>query len=508
MGFIFKDSDAPENPKAGRIYAALFSLIIVVLACIGIFALVGLVHDEIVSRFTMPGKRARGLLSAVVVCGGLIMLLLGVRAKKEALKKSAARSESDEKPWLKRKDWAAGRIVSSLRKASLLLWIFVAIWFAVSVMIWLFVPLPPNNPAIRGGLLSLIVITWLAVISFAVRTTATWRRFGKSTFEMDSVPAAMGGTLKGEIHVRGKLRPEHGWCVALSCLRRSTTGPTNNLRTTEKILWRSEKWLRSDLPQMNSDTTAIPVFFLLPGDKPEPTPAMGDGIHWRLEAWARLMGPDFAATFEVPVFKLEKPPEASEDLTVPYQVSLDEIRKQIHSKIQVVDLPNGKEFIFPAGRNRGFAEGATILCVIWAAIIVLLVRIPHTPLPVPLVFGAINLLMLSFVLDLWLRQNRTVISGEAIKIETSWAGFKTEDSVKVSEVSNFLAEVGATVGYTAYYDLKLQARDGKELTLAKNLSHKPEADWLARQMTVAAKNISTTKATLESKDQKSPAAKK
>jgi hypothetical protein len=505
MGFIFKDSDAPESPKAERMYAALFSLIILILACIGIFALVGLVHDEIVSRFTIPRQRAMGLLSAAIVSGGLVLLLFGIRAKKEALKMSAI--ETDEKPWLRRKDWAAGRIVSSLRKASLLLWIIVVFWFIISAAILLFVPLPRDNPAVRAGLLPLIVITWLAVIFFAVRTTATWRRFGKSTFEMDSVPVAIGGTLKGEIHIRGKLRPEHGWCVALSCLRRSTTGPTNNLRTTEKILWRDERWLRSDLPQMNSDATAIPVFFQLPGDKPESSPATGDGIHWRLEAWARLMGPDFAATFEVPVFKLEEPLEPSEDLTVPYQVSLDEIRKQIHSKIQVVDLQNGKEFIFPAGRNPGFAAGATILCVIWAAIIVLLFRI-HAPLPVPLVFGAINLLMLSFVLDLWLRQSRAVISGDTIKIETSWAGFKTEDCVKVSEVSNFLAEVGATVGYSAYYDLKLQARDGKELMLAKNLGHKPEADWLARQMTIAAKNISTTNATLESKNEKSPAAKK
>jgi hypothetical protein len=507
MGFIFKDSDAPESPKAERMYATLFSLIIAVLACIGIFALVGLAHDEIVSRFTMPRQRAMGLLSAAIVSGGLILLLFGIRAKKEALKMSAARGETDEKPWLKRKDWATGRLVSSLRKASLLLWIIVVFWFVISLAISLFVPVPQHSPVIRTGLLSLIVITWLAVIFFAVRTTATWRRFGKSIFEMDSVPAAMGGAFKGEIHVRGKVRPEHGWCLALSCLRRSTTGPTNNLRTTEKILWRDEKWLRSDLPQTNSDATAVPVFFRLPADKPESSPATGDGIHWRLEAWARLMGPDFVAAFEVPVFKLEEPPEAAEDLTAPYQVSLDEIRKQIHSKIQVVDLPEGKEFIFPAGRNPGFATGATILWVVWTAMIALLFWI-RAPLPVPLVFAVMDLLMLSFVLDLWLRRSRTVIAGETIKVETAWAGFRTENSMKISDAANFLAEAGATVGYTAYYDLKLQARDGKELTLAKNLGHKPEADWLARQMTMAARNISTTNATLESKNQKSPAAKK
>jgi hypothetical protein len=507
MGLIFKDSDAPESPKAERMYAMLFSLIIGVLALVGIAALVGLAHDEVVSRFQMPRRIVMGLLSAAIVSGGLILLLFGIRAKKEALKMSAAGSENDGKPWLKRKDWATGRMVSSLRKASVLLWIIVVFWFIVSAGISLVVPLPEHSAAIRAGLLSLILITWLAVIFFAVRTTTAWRRFGKSIFEMGSLPAAMGGALRGKIHIRGKLRPEHGWYLALSCIRRATTGPTNNLRTTEKILWRDEKWLRSDLPQTNSDVTAIPVFFQLPGDKPESTPAIGDGTHWRLEAWTRLAGPDFAAAFEVPVFKLEESLEAAGDPTAPYQVSLDEIRKQIHSKIQVVGLPDGKEFIFPAGRNPGFVAGATILCAVWTAIVALLFWV-RAPLPVPMVFGAMDLLMLSFVLDLWLRRSRTVIAGETINVETSWPGFTAKNSVKVSDAANFLAEAGATVGYTAYYDLKLQARDGKELTLAKNLSHKPEADWLARQMTIVAKNISITNATLESKNEKSPAAKK
>jgi hypothetical protein len=434
---------------------------------------------------------------------------IGVKADSIVMRQEGGRigrHESSEKPWLKRKDWAAGRIVSSVRKASLLLWVIVFVWFVISAMISLFVTLPQHNPVIRNGLLSLIFATWLAVIFFAVRTTATWRRFGKSIFEMDFVPAAMGGTLKGEINIPEKLRPEHGWHLALSCVRRTTTGPTNNLRTTERVLWRDEKWLRSDLPQTNADASAVPVFFRLPADKPESTPATGDGIHWRLEAWARLIGPDFAAAFEVPVYKLPELPAISEDLTVPYQVSLDEIRKQIHSKIQVVDLTDGKEFIFPSGRNPGFASGATILCLVWTAIIALLFRI-HAPPPVPLVFGAMNLLMLLFVLDLWFRRNRTVISGDTIKIETAWPVFKAEKTVKISDTANFLAEVGATVGYSAYYDLKLQARDGKELMLAKNLGHKPEADWLARQMTIAAKNISKTNATLESKNEKSSAAK-
>ena len=495
MGLIFKDADETQaNSKTARWYTFIFRCVIGILVLIAILAIVLFLHDQVGSGFRMPRQRAMGLLSAAIVCGGLIALLLGVRAKKEAIKASAARSESDEKPWLQRKDWAAGRIVSSSKKAAMLLWIFVFFWCGASGAISLVVVLPQWYRGNHAALIALVFpIIGLGLFIFAWRTTHAWRRFGKSIFEIAAVPAPAGGTLEGAIRVSGKLQPEHGWHLALSCIRRKTTGRTNNLRITEKILWQDEKWLRPDLLQKDPAATTIPVYFQLPGDKPESTPATGDGIHWRLAAWARLPGPNFHATFEVPVFRISESPVVSSDPTAQYQVSLDEIRKQIHSKIQVIDLPDGKEFVFPGGRNPGYALGAAALCFIWTIIIALL-ALNHAPALVPLIFGAMDLLMLFFVFDLWFRSSRVRISGGTVKIETRWPGYKKEDSVKITEAVSFLAEIGVVVGHSSYYDLKLKAQDGKELTLVKNLSHKPEADWLARQMTAAARNVPATNA--------------
>lgn len=189
----------------------------------------------------------------------------------------------------------------------------------------------------------------------------------------------------------------------------------------------------------------------------------------------------------MPVFKLLELPEISDDPTTQYQMPLDEVRKQIHSKIQVNDLSDGgKEFIFPAARNPGFASGATIFCLIWTCIVALLVW-KHAPFLFPLVFGTIDLLMAAFVFDLWFHRSRVTVATDEIKIETAWLSFKKQTSLKISAIVNFTADVGATVGHSAYYDLKLRTRDGKEFTLAKNLGHKPEADWLVRELTAAAK---------------------
>jgi hypothetical protein len=482
--WIFKDeSAAPMDSKIANKRAALLSA---PFALMGIFALVLLLHDGLLGGLNR--QKAMGLLSAAIVCGGLIALIFGISAKKYALKTSTVKSD-DEKPWLKRKDWAGGRIASSSRKAVLLLWIFVVFWCAASAVISLFIVLPQSNQGRPAALIALIFpVIGLALIFFTLNTTLAWRRFSQSIFEMAAFPAALGGTLEGKIQVKTKLRPQHGLHLRLSCVRRTTTGKSNNPQKTEKILWQDEKWLRADLPQTDSNATGIPIYFKLPDNLPESTPSSGDGIHWKLDAAAKLRGPNFHAVFEVPVFKLPETLPVSDDPTTPHQMSLDEVRQQIRSHIQVNDLPGGgKEFIFPAARNPGFASGATAFWLVWIGVSAFMFW-KHAPPVFPLVFGAISLLMAVFPFDLWFRCSRVVVTPEQVKIENSWLGIKKVRAFATSDVVDFSTDVGATAGHVMYYDLKVQTHDRKESTLAKNLNNKPEADWLVQKMTAAVKS--------------------
>ena len=167
--WIFKEeSAAPSDPSAARNRAMLLSL---PFAIVGILALIFLLHDEIGSGFRMERKLAMGLLSAAVVCGGLIALIIGISAKKHALKAIPAKTD-DEKPWLKRKDWADGRIASSSRKTALILWIFVAFWCGISGAISLFVVPQQFHQGNHAALIVLVLpIVGLAMIVFALNTT-------------------------------------------------------------------------------------------------------------------------------------------------------------------------------------------------------------------------------------------------------------------------------------------------------------------------------------------------
>ena len=194
--------------------------------------------------------------------------------------------------------------------------------------------------------------------------------------------------------------------------------------------------------------------------------------------------------FEVPVFKLPDPPAVSDDPTAPYQMSLDEIRRQIRSQVQINGLPdNGKEFVFPAARNPGYASGATVICVIWTGVIALLVW-KGAPLPVPLIFGAIDLLMAAFVFDLWFRRSRVAVNSKGVTVERAWFSFRNEQRLQAGEIKSIACDVGATAGHAVYHDLKIHRRDGKDFILAKHLNSKPEADWLVRQMVEALKQPS------------------
>jgi hypothetical protein len=302
---------------------------------------------------------------------------------------------------------------------------------------------------------------------------------------MSPFPAASGGVLAGQIQVPASLRPQFGYYLRLSCVRRSTTGPVNNLKTTEKVLWQGEKWLRADLPPAGANLTHIPVYFQLPGELPESSVSPGAGPHWKLEASAKLRGPEFQAAFDVPVFQLPDAPMAPEDSAAAYQLSLDELRQQTRSPIQVRELASGgKEFIFPSVRNPGFASGATGMCLIWTGVIVLLLW-KHAPPPFLLGLSAIDVFMVAFVLDLWLRQCRVTVNARGLTAQRQWLAFKQERRFAAGDIKRIASDAGATVGFAAYRDLKVFTRDGKEFVLAKNLNNPPEADWLVRQMTQA-----------------------
>ena len=293
------------------------------------------------------------------------------------------------------------------------------------------------------------------------------------------------------IQTGARLRLEHGLHLKLSCIRQITTGSGKNRSTHETILWQDEKVFRpeANLPEPEPGHSGIPIFFKLPDDQPEATPDNGDGVHWRLEAGAKMSGPDFSARFEVPVFRVvgavvaETETDAA-DPTAALQMPVEELRRDENSKIQVTDGPNGREFYFPAARNLGMAAGLTAFFLVWSGIFYALL---HSSAPVlfPIVWGVTDALVGWGCFNLWFKSSRVTVDSTGVRAVNRWLPFTRTRNFDAAEVEGLKTKVGMTSGNQAYHDLQLITRAGREITLASAIASKPEADWLVREMTKA-----------------------
>ena len=133
-----------------------------------------------------------------------------------------------------------------------------------------------------------------------------FRKFGNSIFEMDATPGVLGGVLNGRIQTNLRTRPDEGVRLMLSCIRRVTSGSGKNRSTREKVLWQDTFLVPGGETASGPRGVSVPVSLTIPYESgPESDPEASSPVEWRLEAAAELSGVDFAARFEIPVFRTD-----------------------------------------------------------------------------------------------------------------------------------------------------------------------------------------------------------
>ena len=426
------------------------------------------------------GKNASNV--PLLMFGGffLVMILMVVASVVRAIRHQPkldlpiASQPREAKPWLARADWAAGRVKSSAL-GQVKIFAVMALAFCGMGGLFTVVVLPKelhngNYPALLILLFPLVGLGFLIAI---IRAVLARRRFGDCVFELAAIPGALGGTLEGLIQTGARLQLEHGLHLKLSCLRRVTTGSGKNRSTREDVLWQDEKILKADLPEPEPGHTGIPVFFRLPADQPESDCGSGDGIHWRLEAKAKMPGVDFHALFYVPVFNVAGAAAASADEADPtaaLQMPIEELRRDEHSKIQVNDGPDGREFYFPAARNWGVAVFLTIFFAVWSGIFWVLVR-THAPMLFPIVWGVTDVLVAFGCVNAWFKSSRVTIDSTTVRAVNRWLLFRRTRQFRADDVVRFATKAGMQSGSQVYLDIKLITRDSDDHFAADKLKY-------------------------------------
>ncbi|MCU0786184.1 MAG: hypothetical protein MUF81_19475 [Verrucomicrobia bacterium] len=133
-------------------------------------------------------------------------------------------------------------------------------------------------------------------------------KFGDARFLPSTVPGAIGGYLRGTILVPARVDLQDDALITLQCIHRVSERLAGDRQHVirEKIQWERSKRLNREEWNTAAGRTEIRVEFAIDPDCP-PTEVTDDfeRLFWKLAVKARTRGVDFAAEFEVPVFRTE-----------------------------------------------------------------------------------------------------------------------------------------------------------------------------------------------------------
>jgi len=452
----------------------------------------------------LPARIGAAIFASVfaIIGGGLVFgSLYGYAMQKEQAQRQEANPAS---PWLWRPDWAASRVEGKNKKSALGWWIAAAL---TNMLL-----LPVSLGSISKGL-STQDSTYIAPAAFglvallvlfgAIRATIRLKRFGKTYFEMASLPFSPGNRVAGNIHIQLDTNVPHGVELKLWCTRSLVTGSGNSRSTHKMPLWEESKTIPPTSLGHTPLDTIIPVEFTIPSDAPQTDHDYPDDqVQWSLMVKADVPGVNYSDEFEVPVFRKGLSPEASSPAPSWQSVSSFEmpggsqtpapseagaaVPEPERHRVVVTDTSQGLEFYFRAGRNPFRAALILALAAGCGALLYGMVRMPQRP-PI---FALVIVGLLTFVLTLAtihtvLTSTRIVVGNGVISWRHSVLGIGRTRQLQIADVASILAittiQQASSSGSTLY-SLRLQTNAGKNYTLVDEIQSREEARWIVSEI--------------------------
>jgi hypothetical protein len=456
----------------------------------------------------LPARIGGAIFASVfaMIGGGLIFgSLYGYSLQKEKARQESANPAS---PWLWRQDWAARR-VESKNKSSVIGW-----WVGAFLVNMLSLPLSLGS--ISKGLSTqdptYIVpaafgLVGLLVLFGAIRATIRLERFGKTYFEMASLPFSPGSRVAGAIHIHLDTDVRHGVDLKLWCTRTVVTGSGKERSTHKMPLWEESKNIPTTSLVHGPLDTVIPVEFTIPSDALQTDhDNPNDQIQWWLNVKADVPGVNYSDEYELPVFRQAQSAEASapapagqanwsfempsgsQTATPPESIieAGAEVPEPALHRVAVTDSPRGLEFYFRAGRNPFRAVLVVVLAAGCGALLYAMLHVPQRP-PI---FALVIVGLLTFFLTLAsirtaLTSTRIVVGNGVISWRHAVLGIGRTRQMQIAEVASILAVTSiqqASSSGSTLYSLRLQTNTGKNHTLIDEIQSRQEARWIVSEI--------------------------
>ena len=297
--------------------------------------------------------------------GGLLIYVWRMPPEKD--KTDARYSDS---PWLLDDDWQTPTIRSSSKAAMYGIWLFAAVWNLVSA------PLPfvlyeevvdkENYIALVGLLFPLVGI---GLLTWAIRRTLEWKRFGSTPVTLDPFPGSIGGHVGGTIELNEPFDTDNEFQLTLTNLRSYISGTGKNRSRKEHAKWQ-------DMIVAHSESTGTGTRLTFRFDVPEgldesdPLRDQDSYYVWRLDLTSELDGTDLDRSFEIPVFATATQSRHLSPMAVDRGREKQTARaeKAVRKHIRFVTGMGGRSMVYPMFRNfwshlAGFIVGGTFAAI-------------------------------------------------------------------------------------------------------------------------------------------------
>ena len=297
---------------------------------------------------------------------GLGLLIAVWRAPKE---KDRSLPQFQASPWLLNDKWQTPTIRSSSQMAMWAAWGFAAFWNLISAatpfLAYREVVEKQNYIALVALLFPLVGI---GLITWAVRRTLEWRRFGAAPVTLDPFPGSIGGHVGGTIDLNLPFDSSNRFELTLTNIHHYVSGSGKERSRKEKALWQDVQIAHGEL---GSKGTRLTFRFDVPEGLAETdAEAEGDSYDaWRVNLRAELPGADLDRDYDVPVYATATRSRLLSDRVV--QQSRQELgvvsEQRIRDAINMRHEAGGKHMLYPMGRNLGPSIGGFIIGTIFAA---------------------------------------------------------------------------------------------------------------------------------------------
>ena len=281
---------------------------------------------------------------------GLGLIIFVFRTPKE---KDLSAQEYRDRPWLANDKWQTAVIKSGSKTAMYASWAFAAFWNLISaplpLVIYTEVTEKNNLPALLGILFPLVGI---GLITWAVKRTLEWNRFGAAPVTLDPFPGSIGGHVGGTIDVNLPYDASTQFSLTLTSLRSYVSGSGKNRSRQESAEWQDTLGAHVSSGARGS---RLSFRFEVPDNLEESDADQSEGSYylWRLNIRADLPGVDIDRDYEIPVYATG---ETSADLS---EFSIRQARRQqnridvqlIEKLVETSYQAGGRVMRFPMGRN-------------------------------------------------------------------------------------------------------------------------------------------------------------